>query len=176
MLRCGRVARSHGTGEIDRAALAGCGEGTIFEPGALVFHPENVLIGRDVYVGHYAVLKGYFQNRLVIGDGSWIGQLAFLHAAGGIEIGRRVGLGPGVKIVTSQHQLPADLEVPIMDGPLAFAPVAIGDGADVGVGAVILPGVRIGRGAQIGAGAVVTRDVPDHAIARGVPALVTGTR
>ena len=170
------MARSHGSGEVDRAALAGCGEGTIFEPGALVFHPENVVIGRDVYVGHYAVLKGYFQNQLVIGDGSWIGQLAFLHAAGGLEIGRRVGIGPGVKIVTSRHQLPSDLEVPIMDGPLRFARVAIGDGADVGVGAVILPGVWIGRGAQIGAGAVVTRDVPDHAIAQGVPARVTGTR
>ncbi len=170
------MVRSHGTGAIDRDALAGCGEGTVFEPGAMVFHPENVVIGRDVYVGHYAILKGYYQNRLVIGDGSWIGQMAFLHAAGGIEIGVRVGIGPGVKIVTSRHQLPGDLEVAIMDGPLAFSPVTIGDGADLGVGAIVLPGVRIGRGAQIGAGAVVTRHVPDHAIARGVPARVTGAR
>jgi len=170
------VARSHGTGELDRAALASCGEGTVFEPGALVFHPENVFIGRDVYVGHYAVLKGYFERRLVIGDGSWIGQLAFLHAAGGIEIGRRVGIGPGVKVITSVHELPADPALAIMDGPLQFAPVAIGDGADLGVGAIVMPGVRIGRGAQIGAGAVVTRDVPDLAIARGVPAQVTGSR
>jgi acetyltransferase-like isoleucine patch superfamily enzyme len=168
--------RSHGTGEIDRAALAGCGEGTVFEPGAMVFHPENVVIGRDVYVGHYAILKGYHRNRLVIGDGSWIGQLAFLHAGGGIEIGARVGIGPGVKIITSRHQLPADRAVPIMDGALELAPVSIGDGADLGVGAIILPGVRVGRGAQVGAGAVVTRDVPDHAIARGVPARVTGSR
>jgi len=148
----------------------------VFEPGAMVFHPENVVIGRDVYVGHYAILKGYHRNRLVIGDGSWIGQLAFLHAAGGIAIGARVGIGPGVKIVTSRHQLPPDLDVAIMDGPLAFSPVTVGDGADLGVGAIVLPGVRIGRGAQIGAGAVVTRHVPDHAIARGVPARVTGTR
>lgn len=171
-----RVARSHGTGAIDREALAACGEGTVFEAGAMVFHPENVHLGRDVYVGHYAILKGYYRNRLVIGDGSWIGQLAFLHAAGGLEIGARVGIGPGVKIVTSRHQLPRDLDVPIMDGPLDLAPVAIGDGADLGVGAIVLPGVRVGRGAQIGAGAVVTRDVPDHAIARGVPARVTGAR
>ncbi len=148
----------------------------MFEPGALVFHPENVAIGRDVYVGHYAILKGYHLNRLVIGDGSWIGQLAFLHAAGGIAIGRRVGIGPGVKIITSQHQLPPDPAVPIMDGALAFAPVAIDDGADLGVGAIVLPGVRIGRGAQIGAGAVVTRDVPEGAVAVGVPARVTGAR
>jgi acetyltransferase-like isoleucine patch superfamily enzyme len=148
----------------------------VFEPGALVFHPENVEIGRDVYVGHYAILKGYYQNRLVIGDGSWIGQMAFLHAGGGIAIGRRVGIGPGVKVITSRHQLSTDLASPIMEGELVFAPVEIGDGADLGVGAIVLPGVRIGRGAQIGAGAVVTRDIPDGAIARGVPAQVTGSR
>jgi acetyltransferase-like isoleucine patch superfamily enzyme len=170
------VARSHGTGELDRALLAACGEGSVFEPGALVFHPENVVIGRDVYIGHYAILKGYYQNQLVIGDGSWIGQLAFLHAGGGIEIGRRVGIGPGVKIITSRHELPPGTAEPIMDGALAFAPVAIGDGADIGVGAILLPGVTIGRGAQVGAGAVVTRDVPEGAIARGVPARITGAR
>jgi acetyltransferase-like isoleucine patch superfamily enzyme len=43
-------------------------------------------------------------------------------------------------------------------------------GASIGSGAVILCGVTIGEGALIGAGAVVTRDVPDHQIAKGVPA------
>src|SRR6266508_3805707 len=154
------MARSHGTGAFDRADLAACGEGTVFEPGVLVFHPENVEIGRDVYVGHHAILKGYYRNRMIIGDRSWIGQMAFLHAAGGIVIGERVGIGPCAKIFTSSHELPLDPAAPIMDGALALAPVALEDGCDVGVGAIILPGVRIGRGAQIGAGAVVTRDVP----------------
>ena len=148
----------------------------MFEPGALVFHPENVVIGRDVYVGHYAILKGYYRNRLVIGDGSWIGQLAFLHAGGGIEIGARVGIGPGVKIITSRHELPPGAAQPIMDGALAFAPVAIGDGADIGVGAIVLPGVTIGRGAQIGAGAVVTASIPAYAVAAGNPARVLRSR
>ena len=170
------MASSHGSGEFDRAALAACGEDTIFEPGALVFHPENVEIGRDVYVGHYAILKGYYRNRLRIGDGTWIGQMAFLHAAGGLTVGERVGIGPGVRIITSIHEMPLDREAPIMDGALAFAPVALEDGCDVGAGAIVLPGVRIGRGAQIGAGAVVTRDVPPGAIARGVPAQVTRRR
>jgi UDP-2-acetamido-3-amino-2,3-dideoxy-glucuronate N-acetyltransferase len=43
-------------------------------------------------------------------------------------------------------------------------------GASIGSGAVILAGVTIGEGAMIGAGAVVTKDVPDHTIAKGVPA------
>ena len=169
------MARSHGSGAFERTDLAACGEGTVFEPGALVFHPENVELGRDVYVGHYAILKGYHRNRLRIGDGTWIGQMAFLHAAGGLTIGARVGIGPGVKIITSVHELPA-MDVAILDGPLRLAEVILEDGCDVGVGAIVLPGVRIGRGAQIGAGAVVTRDVPAGAIARGVPAQVAWKR
>jgi acetyltransferase-like isoleucine patch superfamily enzyme len=170
------MARSHGTGAFDRADLAACGEGTVFEPGALVFHPENVEIGRDVYVGHHAILKGYYRNRMRIGDGTWIGQQAFLHSAGGLTIGVRVGIGPAVKIITSSHELPADRALAIMDGALKLAAVVIEDGCDIGTGAIVLPGVRIGRGAQIGAGAVVTRDVPEGAIALGVPAAVTRVR
>jgi acetyltransferase-like isoleucine patch superfamily enzyme len=63
-----------------------------------------------------------------------------------------------------------------MDGPLRFAPIVLGDGCDLGVGAIVLPGVTVGRGAQIGAGAVVTHDVPDGAICAGVPARVIGKR
>jgi acetyltransferase-like isoleucine patch superfamily enzyme len=63
-----------------------------------------------------------------------------------------------------------------MDGALAFAPVVLDDGCDIGVGAVILPGVTIGRGAQIGAGSVVVHDVPAGAVAAGVPARVIGSR
>ncbi|MBA2370163.1 MAG: hypothetical protein H0V71_00795 [Chloroflexi bacterium] len=49
-------------------------------------------------------------------------------------------------------------------------------GADIGVNAVLLPGVTIGEGAIVGAGAVVTRDVPAYAIAAGVPARVMRSR
>jgi acetyltransferase-like isoleucine patch superfamily enzyme len=54
--------------------------------------------------------------------------------------------------------------------------VVIEDDADLGVGAIVLPGVRIGRGAQVGAGAVVTKDVPDYAVVAGVPARVVRER
>jgi acetyltransferase-like isoleucine patch superfamily enzyme len=142
----------------------------VFEPGVLVFHPENIEIDDDVYVGHQAILKGYFRNRMVIGARSWIGQQAFLHSAGGITVGVRVGIGPGARLLTSTHALPADRDAAIMDGELVFAPIVLEDGCDVGVGATILPGVTVGRGAQIGAGAVVAEDVPAGAIAAGVPA------
>lgn len=147
----------------------------MFEAGCLVFHPENVWLGRNVYVGHQAILKGYYQNRMEIGDETWIGQQCFLHAAGGLRIGARVGIGPGVRIITSRHT-EAGRETPILLSPIDFAEVVIEDDADLGVGAIVLPGVTIGRGAQIGAGAVVARDVPAYAVAAGVPARVVRER
>ena len=47
-------------------------------------------------------------------------------------------------------------------------------GATVGANATIIPGVTIGRYAFIAAGAVVSRDVPDYANMRGVPARQAG--
>lgn len=170
------MVKSHGSGEVVLEAFAACGDNVVFEPGALVFHPENIELGSHIYVGHYAILKGYFKNKLRIGDNTWIGQYAFMHAAGGLTIGRAVGIGPGAKIITSKHDLPPDPNIPVMEGELQFAPVVLDDGCDLGIGSIILPGVRVGKGAQVGAGAVVTRAVPDGAIVSGVPAQVVGHR
>ena len=163
--------RSHGTGQFSRDQLKRCPASVILEAGALVFHPENVSLDEDVYVGHYAILKGYYKNELVVGRGTWIGQASFLHAAGGIRIGADVGIGPHVCILTSTHADPGRA-LPIMAGAIETAPVVLDDGCDVGIGAIILPGVTVGKGAQIGAGAVVTRDVPDYAVVAGNPAKI----
>lgn len=48
----------------------------------------------------------------------------------------------------------------------------IGDDAEIGCGARILGPVRIGARAVIGANAVVLQDVPDDAVAVGVPARI----
>ena len=108
---------------------------------------------------------------MAIGDDTWIGQQCFFHSAGGLTIGRCVGIGPGVRILTSTHSDPGP-ERPIMEGEIEFAPVVVGDGCDLGTGAVLLPGVTLGRGVQVGAGAVVTGDLPDLAVAAGAPARV----
>ena len=147
----------------------------MFEAGVLIFHPENVELGRNVYVGHQAILKGYYKNTLRIGDETWIGQQVFMHAAGGLEIGARVGIGPGVRIITSNHR-EAGRQVPVLFSPVEFAKVVIGEDSDLGVGSVVLPGVTIGRGAVIGAGAVVAEDIPEYAVAAGVPARVLRMR
>jgi acetyltransferase-like isoleucine patch superfamily enzyme len=54
--------------------------------------------------------------------------------------------------------------------------VKIGEGAEIGTGAVIVPGCAIGDWSIVGAGAVVTGNVPDDATAVGVPARVVKQR
>lgn len=54
--------------------------------------------------------------------------------------------------------------------PASFALTHIAEGASIGAGAVILPGVTIGRGAMVGAGAVVTGDVAPGSVVVGNPA------
>ena len=64
---------SHGSGLFERSQFARLAYNVIFETGVLVFHPENIEIGDDVYIGHYTILKGYFRNKMIIGSGTWIG-------------------------------------------------------------------------------------------------------
>jgi serine O-acetyltransferase len=57
-----------------------------------------------------------------------------------------------------------------LDDPLG-AP-QIGDRVNIGAGAKVLGRIKIGNDVEIGANAVVINDVPDHAIAVGVPARI----
>jgi acetyltransferase-like isoleucine patch superfamily enzyme len=167
--------RSHGDGNFTTEQFSRFGKNVVIEKGVLVFHPENIEIGDNVYIGHNTILKGYYKNRMIIGKGSWIGQQCFLHSAGGIEIGQNVGIGPGVKIITSHHK-EEGIEKPILHSSIDFKKVIICEDSDIGINAVILPGVKIGRGVQVGAGAVVTKDVPDFTVIGGVPARVLRIR
>jgi acetyltransferase EpsM len=48
--------------------------------------------------------------------------------------------------------------------------VTVGEGAHVGMGAVVVEGLTVGAEAFVAAGAVVIADVPARARVRGVPA------
>lgn len=161
--------QSHGDGQFRKGDFKSIGDNVIFEPGVLVFHPENIVLGSNIYIGHNAILKGYYKSLMEIGTDTWIGQGCFFHSAGGLKIGNAVGIGPMVKILTSHHD-DINLNVPVLELPLVFKPVIIEDGADIGTGSVILPGVRVGRNSIIGAGSVVNRDVLPFAVYAGVPA------
>jgi acetyltransferase-like isoleucine patch superfamily enzyme len=164
-----KAPASHGKGEIYNAAFKLFGKEIVMEDGVLVFHPETISLSDKVYVGHNTILKGYYKGEMNIGEGTWIGQNCFLHSAGGIYIGKVVGIGPGVKILTSYHT-DTNPDIPVMHNPLEFGRVEIMDGADIGIGTIILPNITIGEGAIVGAGSVVTRDVPPFSVYAGSPA------
>lgn len=151
-----------------RALARGFGHGVRIGRNALFKHPETFTIGDGVFIGEQAYIQGRFDGTCVIGAHTWIGPQSYFDARD-LTIEEHVGWGPGAKVLGSVHSgLPVD--VPIIQTDLAIKPVRIGAWADIGVNAVVLPGVTIGRGAIVGAGAVVTRDVPPFAIVAGVPA------
>lgn len=151
-----------------RAQARGLGDGSRIERGVLSLHPETFTIGRGVFIGAQTMIQGRFDGTCVIGDHVWIGPQSYLDARD-LVLEEYVGWGSGAKVLGSTHTaLPAD--VPIIQTSLTIAPVRIGAWADIGVNAVILPGVTVGRGAIVGAGAVVTEDVPPFAVVAGVPA------
>ena len=160
---------SHGDGCFRPDQLRRLGTNVIIEPGVLIFHPENVEIGNNVYVGHNTIMKGYYKNRLMIKDHTWIGQSCFLHSAGGIEIGEAVGIGPTVKIFSSEH-VADEPSIPVLFTTIKYESVVLRDGCDIGVGSVICPGVTVGAGAIVGAGSVVIKEIPDFEVWAGVPA------
>lgn len=47
--------------------------------------------------------------------------------------------------------------------------VKVGEGTLIGAGASVIPGIHIGKWCVIGAGAAIIDDVPDNAVAVGVP-------
>jgi acetyltransferase-like isoleucine patch superfamily enzyme len=157
-----------------RAAARQAGDGLKVGTGAAFMHLDRFTIGSHVFIGAQSMLQGRFDGTCVIGDHVWIGPQAYMDARD-LVIEEYVGWGPGAKILGSTHT-GVPLDVPIIQTDLRIAPVRIEAWADVGTGAVILPGVTVGRGSIIGAGAVVTRDVPPFSIAAGVPAKVIGRR
>lgn len=131
-------------------------------------HLETLEIGNNVFIGSQTYIQGRFDGKCVIGDLVWIGPQSYFDARN-LEIEADVGWGPGAKVLGSTHSgLP--IELPIIQTDLEIKPVKIETGADIGMNAVILPGVTVGKGSIIGAGAVVTKDVPAFAIVAGVPA------
>lgn len=113
-----------------------------------------------------------------IGKGSKIGATVDIDQSAPelITIGKNVWVTRGVMLLCHQRDL-SEYEVgkPVMDCELVYKPIVIKDGAHIGIGAIILPGVTIGEGAVIGAGAVVTKDVPAYSVAVGSPAKVIRT-
>ncbi|MDE3113031.1 MAG: acyltransferase [Chloroflexota bacterium] len=175
----GAMYRDGPQGAIERRVLlrAMClrfGNGVRVGVGVVVRHPHTFEIGDAVFIGDQVILQGRHDGHCVVGAHSWLGPQAYFDCRD-MELGEYCGWGPGAKVLGSEHTGdPAN--VPIIQTDLVIKPVRVGKWTDIGVNAVILPGVTIGDGAIVGAGAVVTHDIPAYAVAAGVPARVLHMR
>jgi bifunctional UDP-N-acetylglucosamine pyrophosphorylase / glucosamine-1-phosphate N-acetyltransferase len=103
-----------------------------------------------VHMGNFGELKNS-----TLGPGSKMGHFSYL---GDTSVGADVNIGAGT--ITCNY-----------DGTQKF-PTEIGEGAFLGSDTMLVAPVKVGEGARTGAGAVVTRDIPPHTLALGVPAKV----
>ncbi len=95
--------------------------------------------------------------------------------SGSLKIGDNFHSGPGVRILTENHNYDDGKKIPY-DDTFIEKPVHIEDNVWLGVDVVITPGVRIGEGAIVQAGSTVVKDVPKGAIVGGHPAEKFGER
>lgn len=138
---------------------------------ALVLRLAGFQIGRGTQFFNLPALigGGNIYPRLVIGKDCMISIDCYFDLADTITIGDYVGLSPRCILVTGNHDFRNQHS---RVGNLISRKIQIGDGAWLGTGCMVLPGVTIGEGAVVGAGAVVTKDVAPHVLVAGVPARV----
>ena len=130
---------------------------------------EGAVLGPDCTVG-----KGVYIDRdVVVGDRVKIQNRASLYRGLTVEDG--VYIGPHVAFSNDRYPRAVKPDgTPQTDADWEAVSTLVKEGASIGAGAVILPGLTIGRWAMVGAGAVVTRDVAEQALVCGNPARVAG--
>jgi len=89
-----------------------------------------------------------------------------------IEIGNRVTITSGVKIIT--HDGSTWLTRDKKGRRYLFKKVIIGNEVFIGVNSIIMPGVIIEDNVIIAAGSVVTKSIPKNSIVAGNPAKIIG--
>lgn len=119
-------------------------------------------IGKNTKIDSFV----YIEEGVTIGDNCKIRPFVFIPT--GVTIEDNVFIAPNVTFTNDKQ--------PRTSGEWKRLNTRVKRFASIGAGATVTPGVQIGENALIGAGSVVTANIPDNAIAVGVPARVVGSR
>ncbi|MEP3480136.1 MAG: acyltransferase [Fuerstiella sp.] len=123
----------------------------------------------DAFIGYGTI----FSDRHVsIGQSTYIGNYCSI---GNVTIEEDVLIASHVSLMngTRQHRIDR-LDIPVREQVGEFPPITIGKDSWIGEKAIV--SANIGKHCVVGAGAVVLSDLPDYAIAVGVPAKIVGDR
>ncbi len=139
-----------------------------------IFQPDLVnlygcTVGDDVNIGAFVEI----QKGVRVGNDCKISSHSFLCEGVSIEDG--VFIGHGVMFINDLYPEAVNAAGNLQsEADWKVMRTRVKARASIGSNATIMGGVTVGEGALVGAGAVVTRDIPDYAIAAGVPARVSG--
>ncbi|PRD65981.1 WxcM-like domain-containing protein [Malikia granosa] len=122
---------------------------------------SRATIGRECNICAHCLIEG----DVVIGDRVTV--KSGVQLWDGLRVGNDVFIGPNASF--ANDRFPRSRRK-----PEKFLQTILEDGASIGAGAVILPGITIGANAMVAAGAVVTRSVPPNAVVVGNPARIVG--
>lgn len=130
---------------------------------------ERAVVGKNCVIG-----KGvYIDYEVIIGDNVRIQN--YVSVFHGVTIEKGVFLGPYVTF--TNDRFPRAIKPdgsPRGRNDWRLEKTLVKEGASIGAGAIILPGVTVGRWSLVGSGSVVTKDIPDFALVVGVPASIVG--
>lgn len=157
-------------GRLVTDGMAFVGPGVTFE----IARGARVVLGRWSWIGHGCKIRAH-EGEVVIGAKSVLGQECTVSAFQHVSIGRECVVADRVMMIDFDHGI-VDVEEPIRLQGIYKRDVRVGHNCWIGYGACVLRGVTIGDNCVVGTSAVVTRDVPDNAIAAGVPARVLRMR
>ena len=104
----------------------------------------------------------HYKDNLELGEKTDIGAFTYINAKHGVIIKKDVQIGSHCSIYS--HSTIDDKK----------GKVVIKENARIGTHSVIMPGVTIGKNSVIGAFSFVNKDIPDNAIAVGIPARIKG--
>jgi acetyltransferase-like isoleucine patch superfamily enzyme len=178
--------------------LGGVGRNVVFGMNVTLRHPHKIRIGDNVVIDDGCCLdaKGTDNKGLLVGSGVFIGRNTILSCKNGdIEIDEganigfnceifsasRVHVGKNILMAAYTYLVGGDhlfdrTDIPVLQQGRTARGIDVGDGVWLGAHVVVTDGSVIGRDAIIGAGAVVVGEIPEFAIATGIPARVTRDR
>jgi acetyltransferase-like isoleucine patch superfamily enzyme len=135
---------------------------------------RGITIGNRVFVGRNTILSCK-NGDIVIEDDANLGFNCEIFSASRVRVGRSILMAAYTYLVGGDH-LYDRVDIPVLQQGRTARGIDVADHVWLGTHVVVTDGSRIGRDAIIGAGAVVVGEIPEFAIAAGIPAKVMRDR